>query len=246
MRVASFALSLAIASLFALPVAADPTAPLDAKSRVAALQVALKATDEPAKKTAIENCGATPHAATASALAAVLSKESDALRIAAAQSLGRMKGIPEAVQVLHGGIGANLKKPAVLEAIFAAVGALADRGSIAVCRDFAVQFVSSKEAAFSAPVKAALEALGQIRHKDSVDALVTARAKFATNAGAILADTMAVAEGAAGAAQEKLTGGNGARAAVFAKWWKSHGSEFNDDLTPRPVGMRRGGYDGGY
>ncbi|KAF0247010.1 MAG: hypothetical protein FD180_127 [Planctomycetota bacterium] len=237
-------LSLALAALIALPLAADPTAPTDAKTRVASLQAALKGADDAAKKSAVENCGATPHASTASALAAVLSKESDTLRMAASESLGKMKGIPEAVQVLHGGIGANLKKPAVLEAIFVALGALADRASISVCRDFAVQLVTSKEAAFSAPVKAALTALGSIRHKDSVDALISARAKIAANAGLILADTMAAVEGAASAAQTKLTGGEATRGAEFAKWWKRHGSEFNDDLTPRPAGMRRS-WDGG-
>ena len=242
MRILSLALSFA---LIALPVTAEPTAPTDAKSRVAALQAALKGIDEAAKKSAIEHCGATPHASTASALAAVLSKESDGLRIATAQSLGKMKGIPEAVQVLHGGIGANLKKAVVLEAIFVALGALADRASIPVCRDFAVQLAPSKDAAFCAPVKAALAALGQIRHKDSVDALVTARAKLAANAGAILADTLAAAEEATSAAQSKLTGGQSARGAEFAKWWKRHGSEFNDDLTPRPAGGMRRGYDGG-
>jgi hypothetical protein len=245
MRIASFALSLAIASLIALPLAADPTSPTDAKTRVTALQAALKGTDEDAKKSAVENCGSTPHATTASALAAVLSKESDALRMATARSLGKMKGIPEAVQVLHGGVGANLKKPAVLEAIFLALGLLADRSSIAVCRDVAVQLAPSKEAAMAAPVKAALAALGSIRHKDSVDALISARAKLASISGAILAETLAAADGAAASAQEKLTAGDGTKADVFAKWWKRHGSEFNDDLTARPVGMRRGGDMGG-
>jgi hypothetical protein len=241
MRFASRALSLAIASLFALPLAADPTASTDAKARVAALQAALKGTDDDAKKTAVENCGLTPGSTTASALAAVLSKESDALRMAAAQSLGKMKRIPEAVQVLHGGLGANMKKSDVLEAIFVSLAALKDRSSITVCRDFAIQMAPTKDVEMVMPVKAALEALGAFKHKDSVDALVTVRARLAANAAAIQPVILTAAGIAASASQEKLTGEPAPEAAVFAKWWKRHHAEFNDDMTKRPVSARRSG-----
>ncbi|MCE9581701.1 MAG: hypothetical protein K8T20_04200 [Planctomycetes bacterium] len=236
MRIATFVVFISLTTILA----ADPTAPTDARARVEALQTAQKGDDEGAKKTAVENCGLTPHAGTAVALAAILAKESDALRISAAQSLGKMKGITEAVQVLHGAIGANLRKPAVLEAIFVAIGTLADNSSIGICRDSAVQLAATKDPLMATAVRAALAALGSIRHKDSVDALISARAKLAANAASILAETLAAADNAAAAAQAKLTGGDSTKAEEFAKWWKRHGSEFNNDLSKRPVGMRRG------
>lgn len=217
------------------PRASEP----DARERAVAVRNALKGSDEAAKKAAVEGCGLNPHAQTAMALGPVLYGEADDLRIAAAQALGKMKLLAEAAKVLHGGIGPNVKRPAVLEAIFKAVAAVKHESSVPVCRKFAVDFLSSPDPLMAAPIVASVEALGCLRLKDSVEAVLAVRRRAADTRTAPQATRDGV-ESSASAALEKLTGESVGNVEQFETWWKRNGYTFNDDMTVRPRGYRRG------
>ncbi|MBI2920328.1 MAG: hypothetical protein HYY18_04510 [Planctomycetes bacterium] len=219
----------------------------DVKSRVETLKTSLKGADAAAKKAAVEACGSAPHPMTAAALGTVLCGESDELRLAAAETLGKMKGLSEAARALHAGIGANTKKPGVLQAIFRAVASVNDLASIPVCRKFAVDFLLSPLQDMGAALAASAEALGALRHKDAVDALIAVRARAAAQARGMNPAAREALEAAARASLEKLTGATVGEPQAFESWWKRNGYTFNDDLTARPKGYRRGGpgMDGG-
>lgn len=217
------------------PRASDP----DARERVVALRDALKNPDAAAKKAAVDGCGLNPHAQTAMALGPVLFGEADDLRIAAAQALGKMKLLAEAAKVLHAGIGPNAKKPAVLEAIFKAVGTVKHESSVPVCRKFAIDYLSVADPLMGAPIFASVEALGCLRLKDSVEAVVAVRRRAAGTRTAPQA-TRDLVESGASAALEKLTGESIGDVEQFETWWKRHAYTFNDDMTVRPRGYRRG------
>jgi len=210
----------------------------DAKTRAEAMRSAMKGSDPAAKKAAVEACGGAPHAMTALALMPALTGETDDLRIAAAQALGKMKNLPEAAKVLAAGVAPNGKKPLVLEAIFKAVQGVRHDASFSSCRSFALSAIATQDDAYAPSLKAAIDALAIFRTRDTVEVLITIRAKGAALPRTILAlrDTT---ESATTAALEKLTGESIGDVESFEKWWKRNAYTYNDDMTKRPRVIRR-------
>jgi hypothetical protein len=233
-------IGLALVLVLAAPAFAEnPTAADSPKANLDALSASLKGADAAAKKSAITACAKTPHAAIAVTLSPVMSKESDDLRITAAKTLGAMKGIPEAVKVLHGALAANGRKPAVASAVCNALAKHADVSSVDTLKRFALDALYSKDEEMGAAIRDAMSALGSIRHKNSVEALIAFRAKSSKAREGVVEKTRLAADGGAAAAQEQLVGSSGANAADFETWWKRNAYTLHDDLTKRPVGMRR-------
>ena len=89
--------ALAIVASFAL--AGDPPAGPSAEAAKAKVDALKAAKDAEAKKAAIADAGACPHATVAAALAPMLADPDDAIRTAAADALGAMKGLADAAKI---------------------------------------------------------------------------------------------------------------------------------------------------
>ncbi|KAF0247169.1 MAG: hypothetical protein FD180_108 [Planctomycetota bacterium] len=118
----AFRTLVALAFVASFAIAGDPPpgpSAEEAKAKVAALKAAKEVE---ARKTAIADAGSCPHATVAAALAPMVADADDAIRTAAVEALGSMKGLADAAKALVGGIAPNAKKPEVLKAVFTAIG----------------------------------------------------------------------------------------------------------------------------
>lgn len=205
-----------------------------AKSRVDELKTALKGKEEDPKISAISACGEAPHATTAAALAPLLGDPSDNVRTAAAKALGKMKGLAEAAKALHAGLGANEEKSKVLDALFDAIGEVNHGSSVAVCKDWISHRITKRDGADQPGINSAIDAMGALKWKASVSALID------------LGKKNIVANGARGGkglrwkddvrfnrALQRLTGESFEDMDGWEDWWKKNAGKFNDDLTAK-------------
>lgn len=205
-----------------------------AKAKVDELKAALKGKEEDPKIAAISACGDAPHASTAAALAPLLGDPSDNIRIAAAKALGRMKSLPEAAKALHGGIGANEEREKVITAIFTAIGEVNHPSSVAVLKDWISHRMTKRDTSDSREINSAIEAMGSLKWKSCVSALID------------LGKKNIVANGARGGhgmrwkqdvrytrALQRLTGESFEDMDGWDDWWKKNAGKFNDDLTTK-------------
>lgn len=168
-------LTLILASMAFAQAEPGATASIDdaeAKIRIDALKKALSGQTIEPKQEAITACSESMHPACAAALLPVLTRDSDELRIYAADALGRMKGLENAAKTLHAALKSNENKTSVLDRIFRAMENVGHISSVAVCQDWAEDRVSQRDSEEIAGVTSAIETLGSLKFKASVDALL--------------------------------------------------------------------------
>lgn len=205
----------------------------DAKAKAAALKTALKSGTPDEKKGAIAACASVKHAVSAAALGPVLADPSDELRIAAAQSLGSMAGLPEAAKALAGGVAPNAKKPEVLKAIFKGMASVNHSAAVPALKEFADKRVPLKDDKESETVVASIEALSQIKWKASVEVLLDLYTKqvgvgMDCSKGHHQPVYSAIMRGVEGFAGKSFQMPGDAKA-----WWSKRQKEVNDDLTEK-------------
>lgn len=223
--------------LLALPSSAQDPAPTqkEADACVAALKEALKGDDADARKKAFVACAGCPHATVTAALGNVLVTAEDDLRVAAAQALSKMKGSADAARALHAALKPNEPKDAVLKEVFKAVALVNHASSVAVCREWIDDRLDMTRYEEKAGIVFAIDVLGFLKHKASVEALLdlchkkqvsgwgagTGSATFKWRCGAH-----------AGASLQRLTGaGPFDSLEEWKDWWKANARGFNEDMT---------------
>lgn len=205
-----------------------------AKAKVDELKTALKGKEEDPKIAAISACADAPHASTAAALAPLLGDPSDNIRIAAAKALGKMKSLPEAAKALHGGIGANEEKEKVILEVFAALGDVNHPSSVAVLKDWISHRMGKRDTSDSKEINAAIDALGGLKWKASVSALIDLGKKNIVANGARGGHGMRMKEDVKyNRALQRLTGESFEDMDGWDDWWKKNAGKFNDDLTAK-------------
>lgn len=204
-----------------------------AKARVDALKTALKGKEEDPKVAAINDCGDAPHATTAAALAPLLGDPSDNIRLAAAKSLGRMKGLAEAAKALHGGLAANEEKSKVLDAVFEAMGEVNSPLSVAVAKEWIDKRMAKRDTSDAPGMASAIDCLGSLKWKASVSALIDLGKKNIVANGARGGHGMRLKEDIRfSRALSRLTGEKQETMDGWDDWWKKNAATFKDDLTP--------------
>lgn len=232
--------ALLIAILFALPArlsAEDPARPTDADAsrKVDELKAALKGDSDDAKREAVASCADCPHPKVAAALAPVLVSGSDELRIEAAKALGRMTGLVEAAKALHASLAPNEKRGKVLEAMFAAVEAVNHPSSVAVCQKWVNDRNDLRDAEEVSGVVMAIDALGGLKWKASVEALIGIwnKKKVSGRGGGTGGGYKEKCRKHAEAALQRLTAEAFGEVELWEDWWKKNAKNFNEDMTPK-------------
>lgn len=219
----------ALVALFA--VAGDPPSAEDAKAKVAALKAAKEVE---AKKAAIADARSCPHTTVAATLAAFLGDPDDGVRSAAAEALGGMKGSADAARALAGGVPANAKKPAVLTAIFASMGKVNSAAAVPALKDFASKNVPLKDEKASDATVAAINALGEIKSKASVEVLLEFYKKQVGIGMGCSAGIQAPVYSAISGGLKTLTGQTfNSMPGEAELWWRKHKDEFKDDMSKK-------------
>ncbi|KAF0242366.1 MAG: hypothetical protein FD180_3947 [Planctomycetota bacterium] len=233
-------LTAAVLLLFpVLLLAQEPPAPptqKEADTRVTALKEACKGESDEAKKQAIAACADCPHPSVAAALAPLLASGADELRIAVAQTLGRMAGFADAAKALHGGLKPNEKQDKVLRAVFEGIAKVGHAASVGVLEKWIDDRLDLRDSEEVPGVILAFDVLGFLKFKTSVDVILELCNKKKVSG-----------EGAGTGGRYKLKCGQHAEAALvrltgqeafgdvelWKDWWKKHARDYKDDLSPR-------------
>lgn len=205
----------------------------DAKAKTDAYNAAVKEKNEDAKKTAIDAMGDCPHTSVISLLAKVLLADTEDCRISAAQALGRMKSDANAAKALHGALKPNEEKSKVLEACMSAVGDINHPSSIAVLKEWIDHRLGSRDGEDLPGVDQAIDALGSLKWKASVEALIDLWHKnrvVGRDRGSKFKEK--VRKNCA-QALSRLTGEKAGTQDAWDDWWKDNKARFNDDLTAK-------------
>ncbi|MEK7466703.1 MAG: HEAT repeat domain-containing protein [Planctomycetota bacterium] len=227
----AFRICAALALVASFAMAGDPPSAEDAKVKVAALKAAREAE---AKKAAIADAGTCPHATVAAALAPMLADADDAIRTAAVEALGSMKGLADAARALAGGVGPNAKKPEVLKAVFAAIGKVGHATAIPMLKDFASRNVPMKDEKASDATVAAVNALAEIKSKASVEVLLDFYKKQVGIGMGCSAGIQAAVYSAISGGLKTLTGETFNSLPGEAElWWRKNKDKFNEDMTKK-------------
>ena len=211
--------------------AEDPPTNADAQAAIGKLRDTSKGRDESAWKSAIAEAAKCRHASVVFEIAGFLKSDSEAQRVAAAEALGTMQGLAEPAKALVAAIAPNVSRVATLEAVLHGLGALGDASAVPTIKADALAWLCETPADRGRALNAATEALGGIRCKASVEALIELKAKCAGGPGQPAAVRNAAAT-RIHASLTKLTGVAALPKGELAKWWASLAPKFNDDLTP--------------
>jgi HEAT repeat protein len=205
-----------------------------AKLKVDELKAALKGKDEDLKLSAISGCADSPHPLTAAALSPILVDPSEDLRIAAAKALGRMKSLPEAAKALHSGIKPNEEKEKVITEVFTAIGEVNHPSSIAVLKDWISHRMTKRDTSDSREINAAIEAMGSLKWKSCVTALIDLGKKNIVANGWRGGNGMRWRQDVRySRALQRLTGESFEDIDGWDDWWKKNAGKFNEDLTAK-------------
>jgi len=205
-----------------------------AKSKIDELKTALKGKEEDPKVAAIAACGDAPHASTAAALTPLLGDASETVRIAAAKALGKMKSLAEAAKGLHAGLAANEEKSKVLDALFDAIGEVNHGSSVAVCKDWVNHRITKRDGADQPGINSAIEAMGALKWKACVSALIDLGKKNIVANGARGGKGMRWKDDVRfNRSLQRLTGESFEDMDGWDDWWKKNAGKLNDDLTTK-------------
>ncbi|MEK7465817.1 MAG: hypothetical protein AAB074_00255 [Planctomycetota bacterium] len=226
-----------LALLPAATVFAENAAPTNAEAQAAIgkLRDTSKPRDESGWKAAIAEAARCRHASVVFELSAFLKSDSEAQRVSAAEALGTMQGLAEPAKALVAAIAPNVARVATLEALLKALGALGDPAAVPTLKADALAWLCEAGADRGRALNAAAEALGGIRCKGSVEALIELKAKCSGGPGQPTAVRNATAT-RIHASLTKLTGVTVLPKGDLAKWWAGLAPKFNEDLTPVPGG----------
>ncbi|MBI2920327.1 MAG: HEAT repeat domain-containing protein [Planctomycetes bacterium] len=201
----------------------------EAVQAIEKLKAGLASADAKVRREAIVAAGGCCHAAVVTQLAPLVREGPDDLRAAAAEALGRMRGLPDPGRALQVAIEPNKAKPAVMGAIARAFGSLNDASAVPLLRDYALAWFCASDAASAGALYGAIEALGSIRSKASMEALIVLRGKCGGGPGQP-ANVRAEAAKRIAKSVESLTGQKLPQGDL-GRWWKQIGPKFRDDMT---------------
>ena len=221
---------LAAAAAFAEDLPAAPTN-AEAQAAIGKLRDISKGRDEAGWKSAIAEAAKCRHASVVFELSGFLKSDSEAQRVAAAQALGTMQGLADPAKALVAAIAPNVSRVATLEAILKGLGALGDPSAVPTIRADALAWICEAGVDRGRALNASVEALGGIRCKASVEALIELKAKCSGGPGQPTAVRNAAAT-RVHSALTKLTGVTALPKGDLAKWWAGISPRLKDDLTP--------------
>ncbi|MCE9581702.1 MAG: hypothetical protein K8T20_04205 [Planctomycetes bacterium] len=209
--------------------------PLATKEEAAAALAKFRDTtafrDESGWKAAIAEAAKCRHANVVFEIAAYLKSDSEPLRVATAEALGTMTGMEEPGKALLAALAPNVARPATLEAVLRGLGALGCVAAVPTIKADALSWFCDTGVDRGRALNAAAEALGTIRCKASVEALIEMRSKCSGGPGQGAAVRNAAATRIT-ASLVKLTGIAALPRGDLGKWWAGLAAKFNDDLTP--------------
>ncbi|MCE9582619.1 MAG: hypothetical protein K8T20_09020 [Planctomycetes bacterium] len=226
-----------LACMIALPALAQdapaPPSDADAKARVDAYNAAAKEKSEDAKQTAIGAMADCPHTSVIGLLAKILVGDTDDCRIAAAKALGRMKNDANAAKALHGGLAPNEQKSSVLSACFTAIGEVNHPSSVGVCKDWVNHRLGSRDGEDLPGVDEAVDALGGLKWKLSVEALIDLWHKNKVVGRDPASKFREKVRKHCAQALSRLLGEKLGNQDAWDDWWKDNKGKFNDDLSAK-------------
>ncbi|KAF0242068.1 MAG: hypothetical protein FD180_4123 [Planctomycetota bacterium] len=230
--------TIALACLIALPTFAQDVPPAkptdaDAKIKTDAYNQAVKDKSDEGKKAAIDAMSDCPHANVLNLLARILVGDTDECRTAAAKTLGRMKGELGAAKALHGALKANEERSSVLTACFTAIGDINHPSSVAVCEDWVNHRLGSRDGEDLPGVNQAVDALGALKWKSSVEALIDLWHKNRVVGRDPASKFREKVRKHCSQALSRLVGEKVGNQDAWDDWWKDNKGKFNDDLTSK-------------
>lgn len=212
--------------------AQEPATDADAKAALDSWNEAVKIGTDEAKAMGIEKLAECRHAMTAAKLGWLATVESEDLRIASAKGLGKMAGFADAAKALHGAIKANEANRKVHGAVFDAIVDVNHSSSVAVCKEWASDRVSHRDSEDVPIITAAIDALGGLKWKSAVEALLDIWHKNKVvdrrNDG-----FRGKVRSACEKALRRLTGEKLGNYDEWHDWWKDEKGKLKDDMTPK-------------
>lgn len=205
----------------------------DAKAKTDAYQQAVKDKSDEGRKAAIEAMGDCPHAAVYSLLAKVLVGDTDDCRLAAAKALGRMRDDAGAAKALHSALKANESRTSVLKACFEAISEINHPSSVGVCKDWIEHRLGSRDGEDLPGVNEAIDALGGLKWKSSVEALIDLWHKNRVVGRDPRSNFKEKVRKHCNQALRRLLGEKMGTQDEWDDWWKDNKARFNDDLTAK-------------
>lgn len=205
----------------------------DAKARTDAYAQAVKDKSEEAKQAAIDSMSDCAHANVFNLLAKILVGDTDACRTAAAKTLGRMKGEAGAAKALHGALKANEERSSVLSACFRAISDINHPSSVAVCKDWVDHRLGSRDGEDLPGVNDAVDALGGLKWKASVEALIDLWHKNRVVGRDPASRFREKVRKHCAQALSRLLGEKLGNQDAWDDWWKDNKGKFNDDLSAK-------------
>ncbi|MBI2923006.1 MAG: hypothetical protein HYY18_18275 [Planctomycetes bacterium] len=212
------------------PAAGKPT-DADAKAMVEKWNEAVKAATQEAKEGAIQEMATCPHPTVIVLLSKIVAGEVDELRIRGAAALGQMTDNIDAAKALHAGLKPNEKKTSVMEAVFKAIESVNHPTSVAVCLKWASDRVSQRDGEDWAGLSGAIDALGGLKWKTSVDALIDLWHKSRVAGKDRGTPFKEKTRKRCDQALRRLTGENMPNQDGWDDWWKDNAKKFNADMT---------------
>ncbi|MBI2922372.1 MAG: hypothetical protein HYY18_15065 [Planctomycetes bacterium] len=197
------------------------------------LKAALKGGSEDAKREKVAACADCPHPKVAAALAPILVSGTDELRTAAAEALGRMDGLADAAKALHSALAPNEKHSKVLEALFAAIEGVNHPSSVPVCQKWVNDRNDLRDSEEVNGVLWAIDVLGGLKWKASVDALIAIwnKKKVSGRGGGTGGGYKEKCRQHAEAALRRLTAEAFGDVTLWEDWWKKNARNFNEDMS---------------
>ncbi|MCE9582620.1 MAG: hypothetical protein K8T20_09025 [Planctomycetes bacterium] len=217
--------------------AGDPPAvPTDeeAKAKIEAIAAAVKGGEVAAIKDAIKASGDCPHVKVILVLRDLVNGGNpDEWRVAAAAALGRMKGSADAATALNGALESTASKRTAFRAVCNAIQDLASRSSISPLTAFVRSRVSKHEQEDLDAIDSALDALGAIPCKASVEAVMDLWQKCKYSGRDPHQNFKDKVAGSCRAAMRRLTGEKIDNYRDWDDWWDHTKDKLNDDLSKK-------------
>lgn len=231
MRRAALVLLLAIVAPAFAEEAAKPT-DADAKTKIDAIAEAVKGGDAAAIKEAIKSAGECPHLKVIVALQGIiLSGNPDDWRVAAAQSLGRMKGNADAAAALNATLEKTDSNIQVFRAVCSAIQEQVHRSSTAALSAYVRGRVSKHEKDDLNAIDAALDAMAAVSTKASVEAVLDIWHKCKFSGRDPHQNFKERVAQFCRAAMRRLTGEKLGNYDEWDDWWEHEKGKLNDDLS---------------
>lgn len=207
-----------------------------AKAAVESFKVAYDSKVEEDRVAAVALLGDPAHTLTVKALTVLLTSDTEKVRIAAADVLAKFTGRTDVAPALAGALDVNEKLPDAEKAILKALGKTDDPAAAATLERFVKDVIPKRNREDLSDARIAVAALGELKRKAAVDALVDLLQRNAVSGSRGKDGQHHIRTEIAQACRKALRGLTGEKYDNWREWkdwWQEAAPKLDDRLSPR-------------